>query len=154
MPANRINKRVGEPVVEANGSTAVVIAIRSVPGAAAMWDLTVANVHTFAVGTGQFVVHNSGCTGQNDSFIGRRMQRRVDDSLLDPPSERGLAPTEKATGKPIEIHHVNQDPMGPFEEMTPYEHRGPGNYGANHPFRGRPSLIDRELFAQQREDYW
>jgi hypothetical protein len=34
-----------------------------VPGAAAMWDLTVSNVHTFAVGAGEFVVHNNRCTG-------------------------------------------------------------------------------------------
>ena len=32
--------------------------INSGLGGAAMWDLTVAHVHTFAMGTGQFVVHN------------------------------------------------------------------------------------------------
>jgi general stress protein YciG len=30
-----------------------------------MWDLTVAQVHTFAVGTGAFVVHNSECDPTN-----------------------------------------------------------------------------------------
>ena len=49
---------VGEPVRQADGSTAVVVSVRSVSGAANMWDLTVANVHTFTVGNGAFVVHN------------------------------------------------------------------------------------------------
>lgn len=51
---------IGEPVQQADGSTAMVVAVKSVSGAADMWDLTVANVHTFAVGTGAFVVHNCG----------------------------------------------------------------------------------------------
>ncbi len=34
-----------------------------------MWDLTVSQVHTFAVGDGAFVVHNNmGCTGGDDPF--------------------------------------------------------------------------------------
>lgn len=55
------------PVVEATGDTAVVVAVRSVPGGTEMWDLTVANVHTFAVGSGQFVVHNCGGEGVSGS---------------------------------------------------------------------------------------
>ncbi len=39
---------------------ATVVATVVVLGAASMWDLTVSNVHDFAVGTGQFVAHN--CT--------------------------------------------------------------------------------------------
>jgi len=73
---------MGEPVMEANGATAVVVAVRSVPGDAAMWDLTVATVHTFAVGSGQFVVHNCGdplrdkATGEiDDSLTGPHIQR-------------------------------------------------------------------------------
>ena len=38
-----------------------------------MWDLTVSDVHTFAVGEGQWVVHNcagpAGLIGQSDSYI-------------------------------------------------------------------------------------
>lgn len=150
LPAGFLH--VGEPVRRADGGIATVVAIQVVPGVAAMWDLSVANVHTFAVGAGEYVVHNN--CGQNNTFIGQRMQRRVDDDLLEPPRERGQAPIEKATGRPIEIHHVNQDPNGPFEEMTAAEHRGPGNYAQNHPFRGQPSQIDRELFNQQRTAYW
>ncbi len=43
----------------ADGVSATVEAIRVVPGAARMWDLTVATVHTFAVGDAQAVVHNN-----------------------------------------------------------------------------------------------
>lgn len=50
--------RVGEPVQRVDGSTAVVVAVRAEPGAASMWDLTISNVHTFAVGNGAYVVHN------------------------------------------------------------------------------------------------
>jgi len=52
---------VGERVVRADGSTAVVVRLHGVPGAADMYDLTVSSVHTFVVGNGQYVVHN--CTG-------------------------------------------------------------------------------------------
>jgi hypothetical protein len=58
LPANFL--RVGEPVRRADGSTATVAAIRAVPGAAPMWDLTVADLHDFAVGAGEYVVHNCG----------------------------------------------------------------------------------------------
>ena len=51
---------MGEPVREADGRAATVVAVRVVPGAASMWDLTVSNVHDFAVGDGAFVVHNCG----------------------------------------------------------------------------------------------
>lgn len=50
--------QVGEPVLQADGSVATVVSVRSVPGAAEMWDLTVSQVHTFAVGSGAYVVHN------------------------------------------------------------------------------------------------
>ena len=52
---------LGEKVRRADGSTATVVSLLIVPGAADMWDLTVSNVHTFAVGSGAYVVHN--CTG-------------------------------------------------------------------------------------------
>jgi len=53
--------RIGETVRQVDGSTATVVAVRIVPGAAYMWDLTVSQVHDFAVGSGQFVVHNANC---------------------------------------------------------------------------------------------
>jgi RHS repeat-associated protein len=51
---------MGMHVVREDGTTAVVARKRVVPGAAAMWNLTVSTFHTFAVGAGQYVVHNCG----------------------------------------------------------------------------------------------
>lgn len=62
LPASFLH--LGEPVVRVDGTAATVVAIRTVPGAASMWDLTVSNVHTFAVGAGAYVVHN--CPDTND----------------------------------------------------------------------------------------
>ncbi|MBF6589716.1 MAG: hypothetical protein IVW57_04190 [Ktedonobacterales bacterium] len=147
---------LGERVVRADGGAAVVVALRSVAGTAPMWDLTVSTLHDFAVGVGQYVVHN--CGGENDSFIGKRIQRRVDDSLLEPPAARGRAPIERATGERIEIHHVDQNPEGPFEEMTMTEHRRAPNNLVNHPIRnGSPVQHDatwRSLVRQYWEQEW
>ncbi len=49
---------VGELVRLSDGRTATVLATRVVPGAAAMWDLTVADVRDFALDADQDVVHN------------------------------------------------------------------------------------------------
>jgi hypothetical protein len=52
--------KVGEPVVQADGKRAVVVALRVIPGAGTMYDLEVSHIHTFEVGLGRWVVHN--CT--------------------------------------------------------------------------------------------
>ncbi len=64
LPASFL--RIGEPVMRVDGM-ATVEAIRVVPGAANMWDLTVNHVHTFAVGAGAYVVHNCGTSGSPDA---------------------------------------------------------------------------------------
>jgi hypothetical protein len=56
----------GMRVVRADGTPAVVVGMRAVPGAAAMWNLTVSQVHTYAVGAGQYVVHNCGSGATRD----------------------------------------------------------------------------------------
>ncbi|MBQ5784605.1 MAG: hypothetical protein IIW11_06470, partial [Bacteroidales bacterium] len=43
--------------------------------------------------------------------------RIIDRSLLNPPTKIGKAPTFKSDGTPVEIHHVSQNPEGPFKEM-------------------------------------
>src|SRR5262249_23093193 len=47
-------------VVQLGGHTATVVALAARPGAADYYNLTVSQLHTYAVGTGQFVVHNCG----------------------------------------------------------------------------------------------
>jgi hypothetical protein len=47
-----------------------VVGLKLLAGAAAMYDLTVSNVHTFAVGQGQFVVHNCPQVGDGGKTLG------------------------------------------------------------------------------------
>ncbi len=56
---------LGEQALRADGTTAIAVVLRVVSGAASMWDLTVSHIHTFAVGDGQFVVHNCASGGGN-----------------------------------------------------------------------------------------
>jgi hypothetical protein len=58
ITAGKFHRR--DQVQQLDGSTAMVIGLKLLAGATAMYDLTVSTVHTFAVGHGQFVVHNCG----------------------------------------------------------------------------------------------
>lgn len=66
---------LGEPVRLLDGRTAVVAATRVVPGAAAMWDLAVSQVHTFAVGAGGYVVHNCN-SNEVDFSDNKQLQKK------------------------------------------------------------------------------
>lgn len=50
--------RAGDRIIRLDGSTATITAVRVAQGVATMYNLTVSQVHTFAVGMGEFVVHN------------------------------------------------------------------------------------------------
>ena len=68
--------------------------------------------------------------------------------------KQGKAPLD-SDGRPVELHHQNQRPEGPVQEMTREQHRGRGNYNQNHPQGNRqPSRIDRNEAARQRREYW
>lgn len=78
--------QIGSEVQLLEGGTATVVGLRVVEGTASMYDLTVSEVHTFAVGDGQFIVHN--CSSFDDltrnldktkpvTLIGRDMKDRV-----------------------------------------------------------------------------
>lgn len=62
--------------------------------------------------------------------LGRTNQERMD---------RGLAPIGE-DGMPIEIHHVEQSPQGPYAELTHAEHHSPQNFRDLHP-KGRESDV-------------
>jgi hypothetical protein len=51
---------LGDHALQLDGSIGTIVALQVVPGEQDMYDLTVSNVHTFAVGNGQWVVHNCG----------------------------------------------------------------------------------------------
>lgn len=57
---------VGEQVVCEDGASATVVAVAVRPGAADYYNLTVSNLHTYAVGIGRYVVHNCGTASTID----------------------------------------------------------------------------------------
>lgn len=57
MPAGAL--RLGERMLRLDGTTATVTALAVRPGVADYYNLTVSVLHTYAVGAGQYVVHNS-----------------------------------------------------------------------------------------------
>jgi RHS repeat-associated protein len=88
----------------------------------------------------------------NLDIVGKKMLQQIPNHLLEKPIERGKAPTFKSDGTKVEIHHVNQEPEGPFMEMYWFDHRGKGNHKVNHP--NKTSKIDRNLWNQQQTRYW
>jgi hypothetical protein len=56
-------------------------------------------------------------------------------------------PTIGRDGLPVELHHRNQSPLGPLDEMTSTTHD-------NVPHPISPSQIDRSQFAGERARYW
>ena len=82
------------------------------------------------------------------------MQNRVPNNEITPPDNRGNAPLSNKDGKPIEIHHSDQEPLGPFKEMHPSDHRYGANYKNNHPNYNSKSKIDRTQFRKWKQEYW
>src|SRR5262249_56971386 len=63
--------RVGDRTVTLGGGVAIVTQVRTVLGTAMTYNLTIGRLHTFAVGGGQYVVHNTcGPTGPSQSPSG------------------------------------------------------------------------------------
>lgn len=73
---------IGVAVRKANGETGIVRQNMSVTHAQQMWNLTVADAHTYFVGNGQWLVHNAG--GCN---TGRGGKQQKLESLLDDPKQ-------------------------------------------------------------------
>ena len=82
------------------------------------------------------------------------MQNRVPNNEVTPPNKRGNAPISNKDGKPIEIHHKDQEPLGPFDEMHPSDHRYGENYKKNHPNYNGKSKVDRTQFREWKREYW
>jgi len=61
LPVGKI--KLGMHILQADGHFGVVTGWKVVPGMQVMYNLEVAQDHTFTVGTGQWVVHNCGDTG-------------------------------------------------------------------------------------------
>ncbi len=78
LPVGQIT--LGMHVLRADGTYGVVTGWKVVPGAEVMYNLEVAQDHTFTVGTGQWVVHNSDCGGQDPAPVGTL--KKLNESFL------------------------------------------------------------------------
>ncbi len=93
-------------------------------------------------------VHNNSCRrftqGAFDLFNVRKLP---DSQIMRRPPRRGLAP-KGVDGYPVEIHHVGQNPNGPFEEILKVDHGRTPN-----PNRGLTDE-ERRLFDAARKRHW
>ena len=90
-----------------------------------VYNFQVEDFHTYHVGENCVLVHNAD---YDVDIVSKNIKERISNDELNPPTKRGNAPTSKKDGKPIEIHHDNQNPNGPFYEKTQTDHRLGGNY--------------------------
>jgi len=87
-----------------------------------------------------------------DHLNGKDVERIHPDKLWMKPNRRDTAPIGE-DGRGIEIHHIGQNPNGPFREMTMTDHRGPGNKGRNHP-PGSPGIDHGNDWKASTRQYW
>ena len=74
--------------------------------------------------------------------------------LCAPPNKRGNAPIGN-DGHSVELHHRNQNPNGPLDEMTRTDHRLGDNFKKNHSNTGEEaSQIDRSAWRTEQKEYW
>nr|WP_243240421.1 HNH/ENDO VII family nuclease [Clostridium cibarium] len=90
----------------------------------------------------------------SDNPIINNIRNRVPNEEVTSPKRRENAPISNKDGRPIEIHHSEQNPKGPFDEMHPSDHRYGENYQKNHPDYNEPSKIDRKQFRKDKRQYW
>lgn len=74
--------------------------------------------------------------------------------MLNPPSKWGNAPTFKKDGKPVEIHHEQQLPNGPFKEIHPNDIGVKDMIRPIIPIKKSPSNINRSEFNKAKREYW
>jgi RHS repeat-associated protein len=84
---------IGDQVQQLDGTTATVVALQVLTGIQDMYDLTVSNVHTFAVGNGQFVVHN--CNNETLAKSATAISKNLHEQI---PAGRGFDRTTVGVG--------------------------------------------------------
>ena len=138
-----------------------------------VYNIEVENEHVYQIGTGGVLVHNtdpecpellqidtSKVQAANPKAVDVDAQapntgNKIPNSQLQgPPPKRGRAPIGD-DGHPVELHHRDQLPDSPLDEMTRTDHRLGENFRKNHSNTGQqPSQIDRQEFRDQRREYW
>ncbi len=151
IPASMIEE--GDKVVLQSGDKSTVEKIDKLVHneLIAVYNFEVEDFHTYFVSDASVLVHNNGgCTVD----ISSNMKSRVENSEVIKPNKRGNAPISKKDNRPIEIHHDEQNPNGPFFEMHPSNHRYGQNYKKNHPNYNKKSKINRKEFKKATRKYW
>jgi hypothetical protein len=119
-----------------------------------MWDLTVSDVHTFAVGEGQWVVHNDSCPdfiadarGTVISTDQRGMREGFDAAGLpsSPTTGSGIAHT---LPNGTVVRTMDATPYAPMRASFENANGGPIN-----PFTGKPPQPPRGLPRAARLDW-
>ena len=93
--------KLGMHIVEAGGRVGVVTGWKSVPGVQTMYNLEVTQDHTYTVGIGQWVVHNSSCTSASRSRAFRWAKRDAGIPMGEQPSSIGRDLLRDADGNPV-----------------------------------------------------
>ena len=145
---------IGAELIDKNGNVVLVEQLyRENLGdeSVKVYNFQVEDYHTYYVGESCILVHNAD---YDTELISKNIKSKVANDEIDPPTERGRAPKSKKDGYSIEIHHDEQNPNGPFKEMTRTDHRLGVNYKKNHPNHTQKSKIDRTQWKYQQRKYW
>lgn len=122
-----MNLVIGSELINDDGHTVCVenILRESNHDGVEVFNFKVEDYHTYYVGESCILVHNAD---YDTELISKNIKSKVANDEIDPPTERGRAPKSKKNGYSIEIHHDEQNPNGPFKEMTRTDHRLGVNY--------------------------
>lgn len=148
-----VDLRAGDNLVLVNGEHVIVEKIQHeiLESPINVYNFQVEDYHTYYVGESCILVHNAD---YDTELISKNIKSKVANDEIDPPTERGRAPKSKKDGYSIEIHHDEQNPNGPFKEMTRTDYRLGVNYKKNHPNHTQKSKIDRTQWKYQQRKYW
>jgi len=119
-----------------------------------VYNFMVEGYHNYYVSNLGIWTHNKKNCNIDLDIVSRKIIAQVPNHQMIKPPRRGLAPISKIDNKQIEIHHLDQNPTGPFLEMHFTYHRGKGYDKINHPNKGQPSRINRNEWNRQKTDYW
>jgi RHS repeat-associated protein len=135
--------KTGTVLETREGESLIVDAVHHRNEVTQVYNVEIDGLNSYFVSNLEILSHNA-CNGK----------KLPDDRLQAAPKKRGNAPTGD-DGYPVELHHRDQTPTGPLDEMTRTEHRLGDNYQKNHSNTGgSASQIDRKEFNDIRKNYW
>ena len=119
--------KVRDELLDTNGNILLIekIEVDLTDKPTTVYNFQVKDFHTYYVGENCVWVHNAN---YDVDIVSKNMKERISNDEIEPPKERGNAPISKKDGNPIEIHHDEQSPNGPFYEKARSDHRLGENY--------------------------